>query len=89
MRWREANLDHQCAKLLVRVQVLELLVGRERGELKIVPLVGDFEILQGVVILPQGRVGGGHIEGGACAAVERFQRGRQSLLKQSPGPARS
>jgi len=80
MRWRETDLGYQFAKLLVRMQVLKLLVGRERGELKIVPLVGHFETFQGVVILPQGCIGRGNIEGGTSAAVERFQRGRQSLL---------
>src|ERR1700677_760437 len=59
---RQADLGHEFAKLPVLVHRLKLAVGDERGELQVVPLVSDIEVLQGIVLLDQGCVGTGHFK---------------------------
>jgi len=67
-RW-QSYVGHKLAKLLVLVQGVEGFIDWEGDEGQVVALVGDGEILHGVVVFSEGGVGGGDVVGGAETAV--------------------
>ena len=63
------------------MQMLKFKVRDERGEFKVAALAGDFEILQGLIVLAQSCECVGHVKGRTGAVVERFPAGVEALLK--------
>jgi hypothetical protein len=63
------------------MQTPELDTGVECSEPQVVALVGDFEIFQSIILLPQVGVSTGQFKGRPAAVLEGFSGCRQSLLK--------
>ena len=83
----QSDFCQELAEVLVLMQVLKLEVSVERGEVKVVALVGDFEIFQGVVYpAPEPRKHRPHRRP-TRAVVERFLRWSSSARSRQSAPA--